>query len=261
MFVPCPHCGFLVALIVSRGGPAQHCPRCRNPLDVEPDAGTGADAATSQAPEPSLEPAPQAEQQPEQPPANAPSAPPAPSPAERPRRRVRRTNAPSFARVIAPAPAARRPRWSGWLIVAALAVLLVLQLLLAQRQELAASERWRPLAGGVCAVLGCALPPWHEPGAYTMLARSVQPSGTPGVLRVTASFRNDARWPQPWPALALSLSDVRGQPVAQRTFAPADYRGTGADGDAGLAPGQSASVQFEVAEPASPIVAFDFEFR
>ncbi|MGQ4661127.1 DUF3426 domain-containing protein [Lysobacter sp. F6437] len=243
-----------MALIVSRGGPAQHCPRCRNPLDVEPDTGVDTDAPTPPAPEPPLEPEPQPT-----PAAAAPAATPA-SPGDRPRRRVRRSHAPSFARVVAPAPAARKP-WSGWLIIAGLAVLLVLQLLLAQRQELAASERWRPLASGVCAVFGCTLAPWHEPGAYTMLARSVQPSGTPGVLRVTASFRNDARWPQPWPALALSLSDVRGQPVAQRTFAARDYRGGDAAGDSELAPGQSASVQFDVVEPASPIVAFNFEFR
>ncbi len=249
-----------MALIVSRGGPAQHCPRCRNPLDVEPDASTDTDVATPPAPKP-LEPEPQSQPERQPPPATAPRAPVPASPVDRPRRRVRRPHAPSFARVIAPAPTANKPRWSGWLIIVGLAVLLVLQLLLAQRQELAASERWRPLAGGVCAVFGCALPPWHEPGAYTMLARSVQPSGTPGVLRVTASFRNDARWPQPWPALALSLSDVRGQPVAQRTFAASDYRGEDVAGDSRLAPGQSASVQFDVAEPASPIVAFNFEFR
>jgi len=92
-----------------------------------------------------------------------------------------------------------------------------------------------------------------------MLARSVEPSGTPGVLRVRMSFRNDARWPQPWPTLLLSLSDVRGRPVAQRAFAPTDYRAGGQG--APLAPGQSASVQFDVVEPASPAVAFTFEFQ
>ncbi|MGH8075517.1 MAG: DUF3426 domain-containing protein [Lysobacter sp.] len=248
-----------MALIVSRGGPAQHCPRCRNPLAVEPDAGADTDVVTPPAQEPSLEPEPQPQQPPA--PVAAPLAATSAAPADQPRRRVRRSSAPSFARVIAPAPTAGKPQWSGWLIIAGLAVLLALQLLLAQRQELAASERWRPLASGVCAVFGCALAPWHEPDAYTMLARSVQPSGIPGVLRVKASFRNDARWPQPWPALALSLSDVRGQPVAQRTFVASDYRGDDAAGDAELAPGQSASVQFDVAEPASPIVAFNFEFR
>src|SRR5690606_42121361 len=110
-------------------------------------------------------------------------------------------------------------------------------------------------------VSGWGLPPWQRPDRCTRLARSAHPSGRPGVLRVKASFRNDARWPQPWPALALSLSDVRGQPVAQRTFVASDYRGDDAAGDAELAPGQSASVQFDVAEPASPIVAFNFEFR
>ncbi len=173
----------------------------------------------------------------------------------------RRHRAPSFVRIAAPASAASGPHWPGRLTLAGLAILLGAQVLLAQRHELAGSERWRPLLAGTCAVLGCELPPWREPAAYSMLARSVQPAGQPGVLNVTASFRNDARWPQPWPALSLSLSDVRGQAVAQRTFAPAEYRGEGAAAATPLAPGQSASVQFDVIEPASPIVAFTFEFR
>ena len=32
MFVPCPHCGFPLALIVSKDGAAQNCPRCDGAL-------------------------------------------------------------------------------------------------------------------------------------------------------------------------------------------------------------------------------------
>lgn len=273
MFVPCPHCGFLVALIVSKGGAAQLCPRCRQRLDDDLDE-TGTATAAVVASE--SQPAPDADA-----PADSPSiAAPAPSPApvQTPRSTAtpgrdgsttsastraprRRHRTPSFVRIAAPARPAAGPRWPGRLAVAGLALLLGAQLLLAQRHELAASEDWRPLLAGTCAVLGCELPPWREPTAYTMLARSVQPAGQPGVLNVSASFRNDARWPQPWPALSLSLSDVRGQAVAQRTFAPAEYRGDVATATTRIAPGQSASVQFDVLEPASPIVAFTFEFR
>lgn len=250
MFVPCPHCGFLVALIVSTGGPAQRCPRCRQPLDNDFD-------------ESDADPVPVVASGP--PPANQgagrPQSSAAPSALARPPRHARRHRAPSFVRLAAPTGAATGPRWPGRLAVAALAVLLGVQLLLAQRQELAMSDRWRPLVGAACALLSCELPPWREPAAYTMLARSVQPADRPGVLDVKASFRNDARWPQPWPALSLSLSDVRGQAVAQRTFGPGEYRGREAAPTTELAPGQSASVQFEVVEPTPRIVAFTFEFR
>lgn len=269
MFVPCPHCGFLVALIVSKDGPAQHCPRCRQALDSDYDeVDTDADAAASASDGAGHPPSPAATQAPPaiDPPGRSGSTPGAASAATspanptRPPRRARKHHAPSFVRIAAPAKPPTGPHWPGRLAVAGLAVLLGAQLLLAQRHDLAASARWRPMITGVCAVLGCELPPWRDPAAYTMLARSVQPGGEPGVLNVEASFRNDARWPQPWPALSLSLSDVRGQPVAQRTFAPGEYRDD-ASTAAQLAPGQSASVQFDVVEPASPIVAFTFEFR
>lgn len=322
MFVPCPHCGFLIALIVADGGPPQRCPRC--------DAMLQADAA--QAPErpgPTAEPAitpddtravvsdghggagspgrdtdgsapldtcsGNATQSPADDPGdateehlaardpgwrgtNAPIAGPATAPlasdpvhpagpatetdrSTSPSRRARtRSAAPSFARTIAPR---RRsgPRWPGLLAITALSLVLALQLALAQRAELAASARWRPLIGGLCDALRCTLPPWHEPGAWTMLARSVQPAAKDGVLQVQASFRNDAHWAQPWPLLVLSLSDVNGRTVAQRAFAPHDYRGADGDVAAELAPGQSASVSFQVAEPETAIVAFSFGFR
>ena len=145
--------------------------------------------------------------------------------------------------------------------IAVLAVALVVQVLLADRARLAADARWRPIVGGLCSVVGCSLPPWREPAAFTMLERDVRahPSAA-GALRVSATFRNDARWPQPWPTLMLTLSDVDGRVVGARAFAPADYLDATAAG-ARLAPGQRASVALDVLEPAPDIVAFTFDFR
>lgn len=187
--------------------------------------------------------------------ATAPQAMPTPAP----RTRRRTAQAPSFVRRHAPAPA-RTGQRREWTIAVVLGVLLALQLVLAQRESLAASARWRPLVAGLCGVLRCEVPAWREPAAFTMLQRSVQPKpGAPGVLRVSASFRNDARWPQPWPTVLLTLSDMDGRQVGQRAFRPADYR---SHGDAGhVAPGQSASIQLDVVEPARQVVAFTFDFR
>ena len=58
----------------------------------------------------------------------------------------------------------------------------------------------------------------------------------------------------------LTLSDVDGRDVGARAFAPADYlQGAAAAGQ--LAPGQRASVAFDVLEPAPDIVAFTFDFQ
>ncbi|WP_222565760.1 DUF3426 domain-containing protein [Novilysobacter antarcticus] len=168
---------------------------------------------------------------------------------------------PSFLRAIGTPPRPDGARWPWIVAVGVLGALLILQLLLLQRADLAASARWRPVIASVCAALACEVPLWHQPAAYTMLARDVRPvSGEPGVLSVSASFRNDAALPQAWPVLYLQLTDINGQAVAARMLQPADYHSDAAH-DGELAAGQSASVSFRIAEPATPIVAFNFDFR
>lgn len=146
-----------------------------------------------------------------------------------------------------------------WPLIALLALLLVLQVLIADRARLAADPGWRPLVEKLCGALGCTLPAWHEPSAFTMLDRQVRPTERDGALRVDATFRNDARWAQDWPALQLALSDADGRVLGSQVFAPDQY--LGAAPTTRLAPGQSAQVAFLVQEPAPGTVAFSFEFR
>lgn len=257
MLVACPHCGFLVA---AQSGATLRCPRCASPIDPRqakavapaPPAAASADAAQTA---PGSD-APAADTTVEIPvDDDAPSMPAPPIPAAA--RRTRR--APSFVRRHAPAQA-RREGWRSWLAVAGLGVLLAMQMLLAQRDALAATARWRPLVSGLCSVLQCDVPAWREPAAFTMIQRSVQPKpGMPGVLHVNASFRNDARWAQPWPVVVLSLSDMDGRQVGLRAFRPGEYRNNREGGY--IAPGQSATIQLDVIEPARQVVAFTFDFR
>jgi len=158
-------------------------------------------------------------------------------------------------------PGPRRETAILWTAIGLLALALALQLLLADRARLAMDAGWRPALASLCGVLGCSLPPWREPQAFTMLSRDVRAHPQrPGTLRVTASFRNDARWPQPWPALLLTLSDLDGRVAGARAFAPVDYVEAG-DRDRLLEPGQVATVTLDVVEPAPGIVAFTFDFR
>lgn len=169
------------------------------------------------------------------------------------------TAAPSFL-ASPPPPALRTPRWH-WSVLAALSLLLGVQILLADRARLALDADWRPLLSGLCGAFGCDLPPWREPQAFAMLSRDVRPApDAPGTLLVQATFRNDARWTQAWPVLYLTLSDADGRTVGARAFAAGEYLGKTAAQD-GLAPGQSAQIALRLREPATPAVAFSFEFR
>lgn len=249
MFVTCPHCGFLVA---AQGSATLRCPRCGSAID--PRLAKPLETARSaEAPDPDVDGAGDGTAE-----AAADAAVAANEPAETAKPKAKRSrHAPSFVRRHAPAPA-RTSNWRWWLIVAALALLLVSQMLLAQRNELAANARWRPLVSGLCGVLQCDVPAWREPAAFTMLQRSVQPKpGATGVLHVNASFRNDARWPQPWPTVLLTLSDMDGRQVGLRAFKPGEYHAKGGY----IAPGQSTTIQLDVIEPAQQVVAFTFDFQ
>ncbi len=170
---------------------------------------------------------------------------------------------PGFLSRIAPAasaPAGAR-RWLLPAAIASLVLLLGLQVLLADRDRLAADAQWRPLVASACGLFGCSLPAWHEPAAFALLAREVRPHpDVPGALRVSATFRNDARWTQAWPRLLLTLSDVDGRPVAARAFDADEYLAS-APTATGLDPGQTADIALDIREPSAATVSYAFDFR
>ncbi|TXI50478.1 MAG: DUF3426 domain-containing protein [Lysobacter sp.] len=188
---------------------------------------------------------------------------PAPMAAPRTTRRRAGQVAPSFARVATrdDASAPRSRRWPALLAIAALCIVLALQILLADRARLASNAHWRPLLEALCGALSCDLPPWREPEAFALLQRDVRQHPTVrGALRITASFRNDARWPQPWPKLHVTLSDVNGRPAGERSFEVREYLG-GPPAQAMLGSGETATVAMDVLEPAAQTVAYDMRFR
>ena len=283
MFFPCPYCQFLVNHHPQLRPLPHACPRCGRPLiedgvslvDLESSVPDAPDAeAASVAPaapaasgslatlliDPpvaapvSIEADPTAEENEEAATVEPVEAPPASEPEPAPAAATTASTGPAFA---APT-AAGRGRWR-WPLIALLALLLGLQILLADRARLAADPGWRPVVENLCGALGCTLPAWHEPTAFLMLDRQIRPADMPGALRVDATFRNDARWAQDWPALQLALSDADGRVLGSAVFTPEQY--LGAAPATRLAPGQSAQASFLVREPAPGTVAFSFEFR
>lgn len=177
-------------------------------------------------------------------------------------RNTARPALPSFARAAPVAkPIDRRRFWLESAAIAALSLLLAVQWLLADRARLAGDAGWRPVLSTLCGVFGCDLPAWREPLAFTLVERDVRPHPQrAGVLRVTATFRNDARWPQPWPGLLLTLSDIDGRVAGARVFTAREYLGA-APTQNGLDRGQTATISMDVVEPTPRIVAFTFDFR
>ena len=113
----------------------------------------------------------------------------------------------------------------------------------------------------LCAVLRCSLPAWREPAAIAVEQRDVRPvPGRPGVLRASATIRNDGGWAQAWPQLVLTLSDVDGRALGMRRFEPAEYL-TAPPQDVTIARGESAALLMDIVEPSPHAVAFNFSFE
>jgi hypothetical protein len=162
-------------------------------------------------------------------------------------------------------PKERRPvprtRWLAYAAPPLLLLLLALQFALADRARLAADRTWRPRILALCGVFGCEVPPWREPAALHLTSRELRPHPTvPGVLVVTATFRNDAPFPQPWPQLQLSLQNIDGESLGLRRFAPREYLGS-TPSTTMIGAGQSASIRVEILDPGRRAVAFGFEFH
>lgn len=188
------------------------------------------------------------------PPTSAPTSPPPAAPEAQTR------PAPEFTRPdTRPARDLRNLAW--WLALPVLLVTLALQIAVADRARLAADPQWRPAIVALCARLGCSVPAWRETSALHITSRDVRPHpSAPGVLLVTATFRNDAAFAQPWPQLQLSLANMEGESLGLRRFSPREYLGSEPLA-AQIDPGQSASITLEILDPGKRAVEFRFDFR
>jgi hypothetical protein len=84
----------------------------------------------------------------------------------------------------------------------------------------------------------------------------------PGTLKVRASIRNTAGFPQPYPLLKLVLENRWGEEVRARSFQPSEYlEGSQKPApDSGkLAPNQLANAVISIADPGADAEGFRFD--
>jgi hypothetical protein len=78
-------------------------------------------------------------------------------------------------------------------------------------------------------------------------------------LLVTATFRNDARFAQPWPRLQLTLANPEGEALGLRRFGPREYFGSDPS-QPRIGAGESATVSLAVIDPGKRAVSFEVGF-
>lgn len=122
----------------------------------------------------------------------------------------------------------QRPRRQSsklWTLLAGpLVLLLVVQLVHANRAALALHPQIGPALVRVYQQVGLTLRPDWDLNAYDFLRRDVvSDPAAPGTLKVRVSLKNTAEFPQPYPLLRLELVDRWGERVRARDFTPAEY--------------------------------------
>ncbi|CAN5271912.1 hypothetical protein BH24PSE2_BH24PSE2_05490 [soil metagenome] len=123
-------------------------------------------------------------------------------------------------------------------------------------------EAWTALPGAedvierVYRIVGRAPPPQWELNDYRVVtaAAAAEASGT---LRVSATLKNEAPHPQPYPILRMILTDRWGDGIGTRWVEPSDYVAEDLDSDAVLEPGELVSASIALGDPGQS--AFGFE--
>lgn len=148
-----------------------------------------------------------------------------------------------------------------WKILAApLILLLLVQVVHHYRATLARHPQIGAPLQSIYGALGLTLrPDWnlhaYEVRQWGVIADPAQP----GTLKVRASVKNLADFPQPYPLLKLVLEDRWGDQVRAREFDPAEYLDPTTAPDRMLAPAQQSNASIAIVDPGPDAEGFRFD--
>lgn len=148
-----------------------------------------------------------------------------------------------------------------WTILAVpLVLLLLVQVVHHYRADLARHPRIGAPLQSIYGALGLTLRPDWNLHAYEVRQWGViaDPS-TPGTLKVRASVKNLADFPQPYPLLKLVLEDRWGDQVRAREFDPSEYLDPTTASDRMLAPAQQSNASIAIVDPGPDAEGFRFD--
>ena len=143
--------------------------------------------------------------------------------------------------------------------IAVLLIALMLQVVIANRESLAKNVTFRPLLNELCVFAHCQLSVWQQPEAFQPIQFSVTADSIQnGLLMVQLSFKNTAEWPQPWPLIELTFTNISGQKMGLRRFHPNEYLNSAHAPN--INAGQSVSVELAIQETTGKAEGFQFNF-
>lgn len=157
-----------------------------------------------------------------------------------------------------PTPPVQPLRTTGW----SLAALIALTLLIGQygwfeRNTLAWQAPWHSLYRQACAALNCQLPTRQSITQIRSQQMLVQDHPDyQDALQIQLLLENTAPFDQPWPALGLNFTDLKGRTVAQRRFQPVDYLDLKSADPLTMPTEQPVQIRLEIMQPGVRAVSY-----
>ena len=103
------------------------------------------------------------------------------------------------------------------------------------------------------------IPEWNLRAYDIKSYRVVYDPATPGTLRVRATIRNRAAFPQPYPLLKLVLEDRYGESVRVREFEPVEYLGKPPAPNARIDPQKDLTGNLVIVDPGADAAGYRFD--
>lgn len=149
---------------------------------------------------------------------------------------------------------------SPWMLALAIVLVLVLlgQGLYFFRNQIArAVPESKPLLQQLCMTIGCEISLPQEINLLSIDDSGIQQDATlQGVIRLSSTITNRAKFSQAYPKLEVTLTDERDMPKVRRVFSPSDYLKKQVNQAEGIQAGESIPVEMALMTDAENISGF-----
>ena len=120
----------------------------------------------------------------------------------------------------------------------------------------------RPLLERMCKSLDCKLQLAKAPEKFKLISHDMrQDPQHENTLLVRGTFINTADFTQAYPSVKLKLSDLKGETIAQRSFAPTQYLAKSPNLEAGIPPSGSVETELSIVDLGPQVVGFSLETK
>lgn len=149
--------------------------------------------------------------------------------------------------------------WSAGSIL--LMLFFLVQTVYFKHNDLARQPQLRPWIERFCGYLSCDLSLPSDVRQLELVSQDIRSHPkVKSALLVTTTIINNAYFTQSYPGLQITFSDLNGQRVAMRRFAPQEYLSKDTLQEAGMPPNTPIQVELEMMDPGSNAVNFEFDF-